>query len=113
MQRPAAIGRCAGWVTQTFCGRLCDGPTPVGEAIGRCEELLDSARDDRVLEAVVKRFLAELYAMAGRSEEALELVRESSRVLDELDHHQTLECTGRMPRRPRSSPATAPAPSRS
>ena len=65
-------------------------PTPVGEATGRLEELLDSARDDRVLEAVVKRFLAELYAMAGRFEEALELVRESSRVLDELDHIQTL-----------------------
>jgi hypothetical protein len=76
------------WVTQTFCSHLYGDATPVGEAAVRLEELLDSARGDRVLEAVVKRFLAELYAMAGRSDEALELVGESSRVLDELDHFQ-------------------------
>ena len=61
------------------------GPTPVGEAIGRFEQLLDSSRRDRVLEAAVKRYLGGLFAMAGRSGEALELVRESSLVLDELN----------------------------
>ena len=49
--------------------------------------------------------------MAGRSEEALELVRESSGVLDELDHPNT-GCSGGTPRRPGRSPVTAPAPSR-
>jgi class 3 adenylate cyclase len=82
-------------VTQTFCARLFRDATPVGEATVRLEELLDSARGDRVLEAVIERFLAESYAMAGRSEEALELVGESSRVLDELDHFQNWVYRGR------------------
>jgi class 3 adenylate cyclase/tetratricopeptide (TPR) repeat protein len=67
------------------CYRLCWRPTPVVDGIDRMEELLGSARDDRVLEAAIERFLSYLYAMAGRSDEALELVSESSRVLDELE----------------------------
>jgi tetratricopeptide (TPR) repeat protein len=38
-----------------------------------------------VLEATIKRDLGQFYAMAGRSEEALELFRQSSLVLDELN----------------------------
>ena len=63
---------------------LCGGSTPVAEGIRRCEELREAYRDDRVLEAVLTRFLSLLYAMAGRSEDALESARASSRVLDEL-----------------------------
>ena len=63
---------------------LCIGSTPVAEGIRRCEELREAYRDDRVLEAVLTRFLSLLYAMAGRSEDALESARASSRVLDEL-----------------------------
>ena len=52
---------------------LCNGPTPVAEGISRCEQLLQSSRNDRVLEAVLKSYLGGLYAMAGRFDEALEL----------------------------------------
>ena len=57
------------------------GPTPVGEAIPRCDELLASSRGDRGLEAAVSRSLSALYAMAGRFEEAREHVERSGPVL--------------------------------
>ena len=72
-------------VIGSLAASLCNGPTPVGEAINRLEDLLRSARSDRVLEAVLKRFLGKLYAMAARFDEALELVRQSGLVLDELN----------------------------
>jgi class 3 adenylate cyclase/tetratricopeptide (TPR) repeat protein len=62
------------------------GPTPVGEAIARFEQLLDAGRPDRVQDAVVKSYLGGLCAMAARFDEGLELIRESSLVLDELNH---------------------------
>ena len=50
-----------------------------------CRAAPGSGRPDRVLEAAAKRHLGGLYAMAARSDEALELVRESSLVLDALN----------------------------
>ena len=64
---------------------LVGGSTPVGEAIRRCEELIRSNPGDRALDAGVTRCISALVAMAGRAEEALELVERSSRVLDEFD----------------------------
>ncbi len=64
---------------------LVGGPTPAGSAIARCEDLLETARGDRVLEATVKRPLALFYAMSTRSADALRLVREAGDVLDELE----------------------------
>jgi class 3 adenylate cyclase len=61
------------------------GPAPANAAALRCEELLESSKDDRVLGALVRRFLAQLYAMDRRFDEALELVAESSTVLDALN----------------------------
>ena len=55
------------------------------EGIRRCEELLESSRDDPVLEAVVARSLALLLAMAGRFDEARDHIRRSSLVLEERD----------------------------
>ncbi len=69
----------------TLLTALSNGPTPVRAAIDRCEQVLSTTRSDRVLEAVLKRFLGLFYAMAARPAEALELVRESSLVLDELN----------------------------
>jgi class 3 adenylate cyclase/tetratricopeptide (TPR) repeat protein len=69
-----------------LCTALAVGPTPAVDATPRVEELLSSAEDDRVLQAQVKRPLAMLYAMSGRSDDALELLRQSAVVLDELDH---------------------------
>ena len=70
---------------RTFTGTyLSHGPTPAVEAITRCEELLGSARDDRVLEATIKQPLALFYAMAGRPADAEERLGEALLVYDEL-----------------------------
>jgi tetratricopeptide (TPR) repeat protein len=61
------------------------GPTPVARAIGRCEQLLVSSRDDPTLEAAIRRSLSWPLAMAGRFEEALDQAERSAIVLDELD----------------------------
>jgi DNA-binding SARP family transcriptional activator len=74
-------------VIGTLCNSLFLGPTPVAEAIHRCEELLQSTRHDRVLEAVITRFLSVLLAMAARFDDAREHVRTSSPVLDELNQN--------------------------
>jgi tetratricopeptide (TPR) repeat protein len=71
-------------VIGTLCASLSNGPTPVGEAIARCEELLPSSPNDPVLEAVVRVFLGQFHAQTARFDEAMELVRQSSLVLDEL-----------------------------
>jgi DNA-binding SARP family transcriptional activator len=68
-------------VKQTLCHNLCLDATPVVEAIDRCEELLAAARPDEMLEAMVKRPLALLYAMAERPAEAFELLEQSSPLL--------------------------------
>ena len=70
-------------------GFIVAGPMPVGEGIVRCEELLASARGDRVLEATVKRPLAALYAMASKPGEALELLAQAGLVLDEFNLRST------------------------
>ena len=61
------------------------GSWPVREAIQRCEELLELNREDPVLKAAITRSLSLCYAMAGRFDEARDLVRQSSLVLDELN----------------------------
>jgi class 3 adenylate cyclase/tetratricopeptide (TPR) repeat protein len=71
-------------VIRVFCTHLGVGPTPVGPATARVEEVLAAAAGDWVLEAQIKPTLAWLYAMAGRSEDALLLVRESIGALAEL-----------------------------
>jgi class 3 adenylate cyclase len=63
---------------------LLHGPTPAGEAISRCARLLNGATGERVLAAEIRRSLGVLYAMTGRSDDALELLEKSSLVLDEL-----------------------------
>jgi DNA-binding SARP family transcriptional activator/tetratricopeptide (TPR) repeat protein len=73
-------------VIGTLVNVLCIGPTPVAEAIRRSNELLQTSRNDRVLEAVITRFLAYLSAMAGRFDESREQVRRSSSVLDEVSY---------------------------
>jgi class 3 adenylate cyclase/predicted ATPase len=58
---------------------------PMGEAIGRLEQLLAANRDDRILEAQLGRHLAFALAMAGRSVEARTHLEESTPVLDEVN----------------------------
>ena len=75
--RRSAIGEIA--------NRLCDGPTPVGDAIDRLDELRCSTQDDPVLDAGLCRCLALLLAMAGRFDEAHEHILASDPVLDRAD----------------------------
>jgi len=63
---------------------LCIGSMPVAEGIRRCEQVRETYRDDRVLRALLTRFLSLLYAMSGRFEDALASVGASRRVLDDL-----------------------------
>jgi class 3 adenylate cyclase/tetratricopeptide (TPR) repeat protein len=72
-------------VTQSLAMTLTGGPMPVADAIRRCEELREANTDDRVLDAVITRCLSELYAMAGRFDDAREAWEKSNRVLDDAN----------------------------
>jgi len=86
-------------VVGTIAFHIKNGPTPALEAIRRCEELVETSRDDRVLEATITLHLSELLAMAGRFDEAREHLGKSGLVLDELNqttvsvHQQTAAAT--------------------
>jgi class 3 adenylate cyclase/tetratricopeptide (TPR) repeat protein len=60
------------------------GPTPVEEAIRRCEELLATRPEDRLMNASVKGFLAGLRAMQGNFEEARALQAKARALYQEL-----------------------------
>jgi len=60
------------------------GPTPVPDAIKRCEEILAAAAGDRKAEAVILAFLSHLEAMQGRFDRARDLYRRSRAILQEF-----------------------------
>jgi class 3 adenylate cyclase/tetratricopeptide (TPR) repeat protein len=60
------------------------GPTPVDEAIRRCESILEQASGSRTLEAVVAMIQAYLEAMRGRFGEARALYEDASAKLEDL-----------------------------
>jgi class 3 adenylate cyclase/tetratricopeptide (TPR) repeat protein len=60
------------------------GPTPVGAAIVRCEELLAERPDDRSLRASITTSLAGLRAMQGEFEEARRLRTNARALFEEL-----------------------------
>jgi class 3 adenylate cyclase/tetratricopeptide (TPR) repeat protein len=60
------------------------GPTPVPEAIRRCEELRESVRDDAEVRAAIASTLAGLHAMQGHFDEARVLAEEGRVVYEEL-----------------------------
>jgi DNA-binding SARP family transcriptional activator len=64
---------------------LCAGPTPVGDAIRRCEELRLASRGQPVVEAIVERALSLLSAMAARRGDARKYELRAGAVLDQLD----------------------------
>src|SRR5262249_23906383 len=65
---------------------LCHGPTPVSDAIRRCEELLLDAGSDRVHAATITRYASVLHAMAGGFEDARRLAKHSELLLEEVHH---------------------------
>ena len=94
---------------------LCVGPTPVADAIRRCEELLRAAASDHVLEAVVERCLvgaaARWRAASTRRSSSSE---RSSLVLDELDQSRVSWVLPLAPPRTQGADRRpSPAPSRS
>jgi tetratricopeptide (TPR) repeat protein len=60
------------------------GPTPVGEAIPRCEEIRKQVRDHRRSAAATLYPLACLYAMTGRFDAARDLLESAWRTLEDL-----------------------------
>jgi tetratricopeptide (TPR) repeat protein len=62
--------------------RLCEGPTPVPEALHRLDELRSRVADDPLLDAGISRCQALALAMAGRFDESEELFRASGEILD-------------------------------
>ncbi len=60
------------------------GPTPVSEAIRRCEEIANEARGDKRTQGLVQSLLATLYAMRGEYEVARNLYTGAQALLAEL-----------------------------
>jgi predicted ATPase/class 3 adenylate cyclase len=59
------------------------GPTPVPEAIMRCQGVLEAAGGDRKTEALTHGFLSQLEAMQGNFDRARELYRQSRAMFEE------------------------------
>jgi DNA-binding SARP family transcriptional activator/class 3 adenylate cyclase len=62
---------------------LLEGPTPVLEAVSRCEQLLAELESERLATASVNNQLAPLVAMLGRLEEARALITSSRANVEE------------------------------
>jgi DNA-binding SARP family transcriptional activator len=72
------------------------GPTPVVDAIARCEELLADATE-RVAEAGVEAFLGGLHGLAGRFDEARRMAVKAQATLEELgEPYLSANTAGRM-----------------
>jgi class 3 adenylate cyclase/tetratricopeptide (TPR) repeat protein len=63
------------------------GPTPVPQAIARCEEILAQAQGDRRAEGLVLGALAHLNAMSGRIQPARKLYGRSRGIFEEVGAH--------------------------
>jgi DNA-binding SARP family transcriptional activator len=74
---------------------LCDDSTPVGEAIHRIDELRRSTDGDPVLDAGLCRCRAVLLAMAGRFDEAHELIVATGPILDTAADQSLLSLNSR------------------
>jgi class 3 adenylate cyclase/tetratricopeptide (TPR) repeat protein len=67
-----------------YTGSGLFGPAPVPEVVERCERILRETTGNRVVEAHAFRSLAALRAMEGRFDEARELARRASGILEDL-----------------------------
>ena len=86
MEHARAAG--AGWVEAECQGQLAGsavyGPTPVPDAVARCERILAANRSNRLVEALAERSLAALRAMQGRFDEARKLAMDAAGILEDL-----------------------------
>ncbi|HWQ23459.1 MAG TPA: BTAD domain-containing putative transcriptional regulator [Gaiellaceae bacterium] len=80
--------KASNWPTATCLGELAAalhyGPTPVPEAIARCEQLLRSEVSDRIGAANVEVFLGGLLAQRGDFDDARRLVVSARTTFEEL-----------------------------
>jgi class 3 adenylate cyclase/tetratricopeptide (TPR) repeat protein len=80
----AGDARLEARLTAEYTTGLCEGPTPVPEAVARCEETLQRSLVDRQSEALVLCSLARLRALQAEFDEARELVARAGRLRDDL-----------------------------
>ena len=71
--RRAGDPREEGWILRMLALVYCHGPTPVEQAIPRCEEILELGRGHAAIEVSTRAKIAGLEAMRGRFELAREL----------------------------------------
>ena len=82
--REAGDARLASRSAGAIAYIVLHGPTPVSEALPRCEGLLASVAGDRAVEALIESTIAVLLAMGGDFETARERYRQSQASLAEL-----------------------------
>ena len=82
--RAAGDPRQAGRGAIGYAVTALQGPTPVTEAIARCDRLIDDVRGDRKAESVILGVLAQLHAMRGDFERGRELYRRAAAMLEDL-----------------------------
>lgn len=82
--------RAAGsWRAQSMCFSWLAlaarfGPTPVDEAVERCEAIFEESRDDRTIQAFVLDARAALEAMRGRFDDARAMVAQARAIYADL-----------------------------
>jgi predicted ATPase/DNA-binding SARP family transcriptional activator len=82
--RRAGDERTAAQSINLLLGASLYGPTPVVEAVRRCEELLARPLEQRRITAAAYRALAGLRAMEGNFDEARRLARQDRAILEDL-----------------------------
>jgi class 3 adenylate cyclase/tetratricopeptide (TPR) repeat protein len=82
--RKAGDRRQEGRAATAYAAAAVFGPTPVPEAIERCERAAEQAAGDRQLQGFVLSLLASLVAMQGSFERARELAARGRAMLEEL-----------------------------
>ena len=91
--RAAGDQRLVGLGAMGYAATALHGPTPVTDAIRRCEELSEEVRGDRKAEAVILGVLAVCRAMEGEFEAARDLYRRARAMLAELGPSVTANAT--------------------
>ena len=82
--RRAGSEREEAWLVDELCSSLLYGPTPAVDAIARCEEILETARERSLLEANVLASLAGLHGMRADFERARALAATARTHYEEL-----------------------------
>jgi class 3 adenylate cyclase/tetratricopeptide (TPR) repeat protein len=82
--RLADDGRQQSRAATAYAAAAVYGPTPVAEAIERCERIVEQVSGDRHSEGILLALLASLLAFEGSFERARELAERSRAMLDDL-----------------------------